>query len=327
MDKIPKHIFDYNKTDPQNPQSASYLGRKRGDYDGSSLDYHHALPHQYHPALHSSVIISQQNQFFSPYSLPLTPNPPFIDYMKANQSTFQNAAGNSIDKNAIGAFENLIDQLPPKFEAQSPSRSQIPTSSKSDRRQINPLHHSDYMQQNAAATSSAISASSAASSSFTSLLCNATSQLVNNANNANNTATCSSSSKYTTEEDDKKAKMCPNIKLERGEFSDANLEQSKNEFNLEPEQLQEETKKENKRNCVICYLEVDLNSNNAWRDLHKDFTTTSFIKLWDIINDIVGTLVPGVLPKKKVAIVCQECFQFFDKIDELQQLLQVSFFF
>ena len=154
-----------------------------------------------------------------------------------------------------------------------------------------------------------------------------------------NISTSSNDTSFSNDVDNvaslKKFKSCDeSIKLERDEFIEMPYSQDQykqshkdslvNKKNLQILETEEMQKKENFKVCFVCNLQVDINKNNFWRDLQNDFTTTSFIKLWDLITETAASINSDTLSKKKNDIVCHECFLLFDKIDELQQLIKVS---
>ena len=81
-------------------------------------------------------------------------------------------------------------------------------------------------------------------------------------------------------------------------------------------------KKEKQQTCFVCYKTILL-SEDSWRDVYSDFTSTSFLQLSELITQIMKETKTNVKWKSfKDALVCMTCFSLLDLVDELQEQLK-----
>ena len=78
--------------------------------------------------------------------------------------------------------------------------------------------------------------------------------------------------------------------------------------------------------CYICAENVNMNSD-SWRHIYNDFTTTSFVQVSELIFQIMKDTCVDLTKLKKITLVCSSCFTLLDKVDELRELLKVSFIY
>ena len=76
------------------------------------------------------------------------------------------------------------------------------------------------------------------------------------------------------------------------------------------------------RNCLVCHYSISINSD-LWRDAYNDFTSTSFKQLSDVIKDLMNEINQDI-KKKTTTIICMNCFLLIDKLDDLQNQIQVK---
>ena len=106
------------------------------------------------------------------------------------------------------------------------------------------------------------------------------------------------------------------------------LDKSSTVHSYEMQENQQKIQKERKDSiklCLVCHSSVNCTEHHDWRHVENDFTSTSFTQLSDVVDKIMREAKKTIVVRK-TSIVCIQCFNLLDKVDELEEQLKVRIF-